>query len=115
MRLVDLEPQFHTYLPGGDLGKVESLEHAHGIWFLCPACYVKNNGPVGTHEVLVWFADRGVAMEATPTPRWHVSGGTGYVDLTLTPSIDCTKNAQGIVDCPHEWHGFITNGEATNA
>ncbi|HEY1772412.1 MAG TPA: DUF6527 family protein [Gammaproteobacteria bacterium] len=112
MRLTELEPELRSYLPGGYLGHPATLAEAQGIWFLCPRCFVKNGGPIGTHEVLVWFADRGVPAEAEPSPRWTVSG-TSFDDISLDPSIDCTKDKQGNVAHPEEWHGYLKNGEIT--
>lgn len=128
MKLTDLEPEFHRYEemmldpishnPHGlewaehqkrlsaVLVEVASLAEAQGIWFLCPGCFAKNGGPVGTHMVDVTFRDRGVpdhlgshATGGAPS-RWAVSG-TSMDDLTLQPSVNC--------GC---WHGFITNGDA---
>lgn len=134
MRLTDLEPRFVRYetrmmttqrivgdhetwrergCPTKDVVgpvqftcPVKSLGEAQGIRFLCPACYEKNNGRVGTHAIDVTFADRGVPddsgshnRDGKPS-RWQVSGA-GFDNLTLQPSIDC--------GC---WHGFVTNGEA---
>jgi hypothetical protein len=115
MKLTDLEPQFMRYVTnesGNYLHHVETVAEAQGIQFLCPVCFVKNGGNVGTHGIEVSFADRGVQdhqgshnREGKPS-RWNVSG-TGYTDLTTTPSIliDPAKPA-----CDG-WHGYITNGE----
>jgi hypothetical protein len=91
-----------TYVP-----RVATLAEAQGISFLCPACSIKNGGPIGTHIVQVAFRDRGVldhqgsrSRNGGPS-RWAVSG-TGLHDLTTDPSIDC--------GC---WHGWIRNGDAT--
>jgi hypothetical protein len=71
-----------------------------GVVFLCPACFKTNGGKVGTHSIICWFEGRGVPAEVTPgIARWPVSG-TGFHDLTLTPSVDA--------GC---WHGHVTNGE----
>lgn len=115
MRLSILEPQFvkHTL---GDNKKIDihvhTLEESNGIFFLCPVCWNKNNGPVGTHGIVVTFHGRNVPdelgshnKEGQPT-RWNVSGNS-YENLTLTPSIDISRNLPG------EWHGFITNGEVS--
>jgi hypothetical protein len=117
MKLTELEPQFECYgrRDGHDiLRHVDSLEEAQGIQFLCPSCFVRHGGSVGTHWVEVSFAGRSVEekqgshnRDGQPS-RWNVSG-TGYSDLTTTPSI--------LID-PAEpacsgWHGFITNGEIT--
>jgi hypothetical protein len=86
---------------------VKTLEEATGIFFLCPACFAKNAGPIGTHGIIVTFKDRGVPndlgshdKDGNPS-RWGVSG-TSIDDLTLTPSVD--------VGC---WHGHVTAGRIT--
>ena len=71
---------------------VEALTEADHIMFLCPACFAKNGGAVGTHSVMVTFAGRSVpdvagTRDADGNPsRWNVSG-TSLDDLVLTPSI----------------------------
>ena len=85
--------------------EVESLAAAQGIRFLCPKCFRDNGGAVGTHGVNVAFKDRGVPHNAyTGLPRWNVSG-SGYADLSITPSVLV------VVGCG--WHGYITNGEVS--
>lgn len=85
----------------------ETIATAQGVMFLCPVCYERNSGPVGTHSVLIWFRDRGVPPDETPGPgRWAVSG-TGLTDLTLSPSIDLSANEGGC-----GWHGWVENGIA---
>ena len=115
MKLIDLEPQFvrHELKDGRQINvNVNDLREATGIFFLCPVCYTKNNGPIGTHGIIVTFQDKNVPdelgshnKEGKPS-RWIVSG-SGYNDLTLRPSIDIS---QGL---PGEWHGYITNGDVT--
>ena len=115
MKLSNLEPQFVIHELKENLKidvHVDSLSKATRIFFLCPVCYIKNNGPIGTHGIIVTFKDRNVPdelgshnKEGQPT-RWSVSGNN-YDDLTLSPSIDISR------DLPGEWHGFITNGEVT--
>lgn len=78
---------------------VDTIAAAQGVFFTCPVC------PDG-HGIAVSFHDRGLTdaqgshNRAGQPSRWTVSG-TGYGDLTLSPSID--------VGC---WHGYVTNGEA---
>lgn len=114
LNLADLEPEWcKDYNPTiRGFKHTELGSEAQGIWFLCPVCFVKNKGPMGTHMVLVWFKDRGVPDTAEPLPRWTATGTT-FFDLTLMPSIDTTKNKAGEVVNPHEWHGFITAGKVT--
>ncbi len=115
MKLTELEPQFVCYEKrdiGEILRHVDSFTEAQGVQFLCPVCFVRHNGPVGTHYIEVSFAGKGVQdhqgshnREGQPS-RWNASG-TYYNDLTCTPSV--------VID-PAEpacagWHGFITNGE----
>lgn len=87
---------------------VGSLAEAHSIFFGCPACYAtKGNTMVGVHHVLVTFEGRDLPPEygshdSTGAPsRWQITGGTGFDDLQLSPSIF-------LKDCPPcNWHGFI--------
>lgn len=88
---------------------VMTVAEADGIDFLCPLCFEKNGGAVGTHHVMVTFADRNVPDEAGsrgkagPT-RWTASG-TGLDDLVLTPSILLNESQPPEQGC--HWHGFV--------
>ncbi len=100
-RLADLDPEFLRH-EGRTLVGV-ALDQAQSMWFECPVC------PSG-HHVFVSFAGRGLPddqgsqnRDGKPS-RWQVSG-TGFDDLTLHPSVDCTPA------CP--WHGWIKNGVIT--
>jgi hypothetical protein len=103
MRLLDLEPQFVIVLePGRMCRYVDELALAQGVQFLCPKCFEANGGEVGTHAIRCWFRDRGVLPSELPGPaRWSVSG-TGYADLTLSPSVFLTSGCA--------WHGCVENG-----
>ena len=85
-----------------------SFEEAQGISFLCPRCFVKNNGKAGTHTCHVTFkgryvgASQGIGDGKGGFPRWKAQG-SGFEDLTLTPSV------QIVGGCG--WHGYITDGE----
>lgn len=83
---------------------VATLAEADHIMFLCPLCFEKNGGAIGTHSVMVTFAGRNVPDEAgtrgkdgKPT-RWNVSGSS-LDDLVLTPSIQLNGGCN--------WHGFV--------
>lgn len=99
-----------TFQWGGfevDIQVPVNLPEAQGIYFLCPLCFAKNGGPVGTHSVCVSFANRGVTdeqgsrnKEGKPT-RWEIVGGSGIDDLMLAPSI--------LLESGCGWHGFIGN------
>lgn len=112
MKLTELEPSLYRYETRNSVEQwkvpVKSLSDAQCIMFLCPKCFVDNNGKVGTHQVEVTFEGRGATPEqgshnkAGKPTRWNVSGN-GFNDLTLAPSI---LNEGGCA-----WHGFITNGQ----
>lgn len=80
MKLNELEPRLinnenRSVVPA-------SLSEADGIIFLCPVCFVKNNGNVGTHSIVCWFTGK-VPDTLTPGPgRWNPKG-TGFDDLTF--------------------------------
>lgn len=131
MKLSELQPKFvrveirqdawQEVLPDGTLTDVtgprnffihvEKIEDAQGVEFLCPACFRKNNGEVGTHMTRCWSRSRGVPDNIHPGPgRWTLVG-TGLHDLTLNGD---PPNSARSIQCPC-WHGFITNGEVTDA
>lgn len=118
MKLTSLDPSFQRCEFRGD-GKefhceVATIAEAQGVEFLCPKCFEKNGGPVGTHVVVCWSRSRGTPDAASPGPgRWKISG-TGFDDLTLDadpPSSARSVDLKG--GC--RWHGFVTNGQVTNA
>ncbi len=112
MKLTDLAPKFMRYeppvlSPDGDgramrrarFYEVATLAEAQGLEFTIPPPIV------GQSRFIVWFADCGIPDDAYPQGyRWPVTG-TGFHDLTLTPSILI----------PGHWHGFIRSGEVTSA
>lgn len=117
MRLAELEPKFLRHESDTSHRRVETMAEADGVMFLCPTCFRKNNGPIGTHVVICWSPS--VPQTTSPTGgRWPMTG-TGLDDLTLTPSIMVPSDPP---DAPEscwrpyrhdEWHGWITNGEVT--
>lgn len=113
MRLSELEPQFFRHAvetAGPDHGQplpdgttqwggfpidvfhdVDAVSEADGITFLCPKCFAANGGSVGTHSIMIFFADRNApphlgTNKDGQTVRWRVAG-TGYADLVTAPSI----------------------------
>lgn len=92
--------------------EVQLIAEADCIDFLCPVCFTKNNGPIGTHLVMVSFAGCDIpdgcgSVDSTGKPsRWNIIGGSTFEDLSLNPSILLSGNGCG-------WHGYITAGEVT--
>ena len=61
--------------------RVETIEEAYGVQFLCPVCYIANGGARGTHGIICW--DPRVSQDHPPNPgRWWLRG-TGLDDLSL--------------------------------
>lgn len=112
MKLADLAPRFLRYERRPDgvfLPYAESIADAQGVRFLCPVCFTKNGGPVGTHGVICWSRSRGVPDDAVPGPgRWIISG-TGFNDLTLSAEPGSSGSVLLLGGCG--WHGFVENGE----
>ena len=104
MKLTDLQPEFvrfgaalrhpHIY----ERHAVGTLAEAQGIRFRCP------NPDYDGLVICIPFRDRGAPADENGGIQWSVSG-TGLHDLTLSPSVNCV----GV------WHGWIRNGEVTNA
>jgi len=132
MKLTLLKPQFYRYelqpdnwieqLPDGTRRpvsglrglyvRVNGIQDAMGIMYLCPRCFTANDGRVGTHQILNWSKTAGTPDDADPKGRW-VLRGTGYDDLTLDAEPGRTRSVLLIGGCA--WHGYITNGEVTDA
>lgn len=102
MRLRDLQPHFvrrmfeHCEQGGGGAKcpivhdgprehevhvRVDRIDEADGVFFLCPTCFVANRGPVGTHGVLCWRPRVPAGVDPGPG-RWEFHG-TGLDDLSL--------------------------------
>lgn len=111
-RLTDLEPEWVLAGPGNGIGRAKSIEEAQGVMFLCPKCFLKNGGPRGTHSVLLWAHNRGVAPALSPGPGRWIFKGTDFDNLSLvappgnTDSVDTRGGSCG-------WHGWIRNGNCT--
>jgi hypothetical protein len=117
MKLRELEPHFLVLAPAGadyTYRQTDDFAEAQGVWFLCPKCFAANGSPVGTHGVICWSRSRGVPDSQTPGPgRWTLEG-TGYDDLTLNNDLGGGGRSIALSGgC--QWHGYVTNGEATNA
>lgn len=107
MKLIDLDPHWTCDTIG---------RHGQGISFECP---VHHN-----HRLAVAFAnplDGGERIKLGKSQYYWLRNGLTFDDLTLGPSIDASANKAdvsldnvGHIQTPC-WHGFITNGEITNA
>ena len=95
------------------LEPVDSITDADGIRFTDPV-WAKDHPGVDGYDfgksVHVGFAGRktwGMQDTSGKPVAWGFSG-TGYSDLTITPSIFVMPHAN-----PPGWHGFVTSGEVT--
>lgn len=79
MKLTDLEPEFLKAASPQNFHIITDINQADGIMFLCPKCFIKNNGPAGTHSIQCWTPK--VTADYTHGP-WQLQG-TGYSDITL--------------------------------
>ena len=105
IKLVDLNAHFMTVWDENGISKnVETIPEADGVLLLCPGCFIKNKGPIGTHSIICWRPH--VPKTVPPVPgRWEFYG-TGIPDLTLkagSSSIFCQPPGCGA-------HFFIENG-----
>lgn len=100
MNLIELYATF-LYAHGNFLHHVDKIEEANGIRFLCPHCFVKNNGVMGTHAIMC-FTPGTILGWTDRTERWTMKGSSLF-DVSLSPSVLL------ITGC--RWHGFVENGE----
>ena len=105
MKLTELEPTFLQATNPKTHNLTNDFSLADGIMFLCPKCFVKNNGPAGTHVIICWRPK--VSQDYSPRPgRWDING-TGYSDLTLVSNPSSSVLLNG--GCKAHFH--LTNGE----
>lgn len=102
MRFADLEPLFQ---PEGT-----PITTRDSLIFLCPKCFVKNGGPVGTHCIRVVNHQAKCGAE----PSW-IFRGTSVEDFTLdwAPGSGGRSSVQILGGC--EAHFNIWNGEVVPA
>lgn len=109
----------------GSFRRLPSIEGAQAVFLWCPCAF---GNDARAHGLIVPFANPrnapSVPAAFQPAPRWQMTG-TGLDDLTLSPSIDCTREnpehtaarlAVGLKpgECSPGhmcWHGWIQNGE----
>jgi len=129
MKLTELFPQFYRVVeitaedaakqgisgPGPfiELWPTDDISEADGIRFTDPV-WAKDHPGVDGYDfgasVHVGFAGRktwGMRDTSGKPVAWGFSG-TGYSDLTITPSIFVMPHEN-----PPGWHGFVTRGEIT--
>jgi hypothetical protein len=81
LKLINLEPHFIKFIDEKTYKEIDIIQDADGIRFLCPECFTKNNGNIGTHSLLCWTPK--IPINIYPSPgRWNMIG-TGFNDLTL--------------------------------
>lgn len=116
LRLRDLQASFLRLDRTADrtlYHRVESIDEAQGVIFLCPKCFKANGGSVGTHMIICWSRSRGVPDDEPPGPgRWYL-GGRSLDDLILDGEGGQPRSIQLTSDCG--WHGYVTHGEITDA
>jgi hypothetical protein len=112
--LRQLEAEFLRIVDACTMQHVPALAEAQGVRFLCPRCFTKNGGAVGTHVVICWFRGRGVPDDCAPKPGRWAPEGTGLDDLTFVPG-DPPHPCSVLLSGPGcGWHGFVRNGEAVD-
>lgn len=104
MTLLELHATFLRRVDDARFAYVADLREADGVKFLCPVCFQKNEGPVGTHSVICWAPS--VPQTTRPTPgRWEMLG-TSLADLTLSAASSSVK-LEGLCNA----HFFVRNGK----
>lgn len=103
MRLTDLEPQLYfTY--GQLMEPTNDVSKAVSLFFLCPVCFAKNGGNVGTHGILCHTPK--VPPHIDPKQgRWNLVGNS-LEDLSLVAGSSSVLLTSGC-----KAHFFVENGE----
>ena len=120
MSLTELEAYFvgeyNDVAPNGHvtLRRLDSVEGAQGVQFLCPKCFKENKGPIGTHSILCWFLNPRNALnvpdEADPKPGRWIFEGEKLEELSFVgPAAASILLTSGC-----GWHGFIRSGKTSD-
>lgn len=103
MRLSELQAQFLRRVDDTCFSYVQTAGEADGIIFLCPVCFERNKGPIGTHSIILWRPR--VPQTTHPTPgRWEFQGSS-LGDLTLVAG---SSSVQLLAPC--NAHFFVRCG-----
>ena len=87
---------------------VDTVAEADGIRFLCPKCFQENNGPIGTHSIVIFFSKCPKAQQLMGHSGWNAAG-RDLSDLTFTGP----GAASVLLKTGCKYHGFIKNGTAS--
>lgn len=109
MKLAELEPEFLKITGDRTFRTDATIADCDGLMFLCPVCFKKNSGPVGTHRVICWKPH--VPQTRRPKPgRWNILG-TSFGDLTLQAGSSSVLLTSVLLTGGCKAHFFIRNGE----
>jgi hypothetical protein len=111
VKLRELNAQFLKCESQSCYRVVETLAEADGLMHLCPVCFKRNGGPVGTESMIHWFRGK-VPDDAYPGPGRWTPRGTGIDDLTFVPG---TPEMPTSVLLQGHAHFRIVNGEIIDA
>ena len=104
MKLKELNPHFLKFHSESSYAQIDDIKQADGLLFLCPVCFEKNKGSVGTHSIICWQPH--IPLDVSPKPgRWSFHG-TGYDDLELKAG-----SSSILLNGGCNAHFFIRNGE----
>jgi hypothetical protein len=104
LTLLELEPHFLKRHDDRSWSRIESIDDADGLLFLCPVCFLKNHGSVGTHSIICWQPH--VPQTTKPVPgRWTFKG-TSLQDLSLV-----AKSSSIALQGGCQAHFFIQKGQ----
>jgi hypothetical protein len=107
INLSSLEPHLLKYIDENTYEYTFNINEADGISFLCPECYDKNGGAIGTHTILCWTPK--IPLSVSPSPgRWFIIG-TDISNITLEQSSSSIQLNNGC-----RAHFFVRNGIVTN-
>jgi hypothetical protein len=105
MKLTDLEPSFLKITGEHSHKRIDTIQGADGIVFLCPKCFSDNAGTdKGVHSIICWQPHVPLTSTKSGPGRWNFQG-TSYADLSLvngSSSIALNGGCQA--------HFFIKNG-----
>lgn len=98
MRFAELDPHWFVLESGGQ---------RCGLTFDCPHCKTTRLAVAFHRSGFEAIDDEYIRAHSQETQHIWTESGADFESLTLSPSVDASAAGH--------WHGFVTNGEVTNA
>ena len=106
MTFKELKPKWLKIIDSKTFNFTGPLEGCDGVMFLCPTCFKKKGGPVGTHSIICWKPHVPLSEHFTGPGRWKLVGASED-DISMVGEPLSSVLLQGGCDA----HFTVSNGQ----